>query len=72
MHACINTYRYEHDINIIGCPSIVRSEYGTENCSLAAIQVVFRYYHSDSRARQRALFMDHPKQAWYKDDLLIL
>ncbi len=31
----------------IGYPTIVRSDYGTENASLSAIQIAFRYSHHD-------------------------
>ena len=31
-----------------GCPRIVRSDYGTENCFLAATQIALRMNHTDS------------------------
>ena len=38
----------------VGCPYVLRSDYGTENCRLAAIQIAFRYNHDDSMARERS------------------
>lgn len=38
----------------IGCPSVVRSDYGTENVKVAAIQIAFRYHHTDGMANQKS------------------
>ena len=38
----------------VACPSILRSDYGTENCNLAAIQIAFRYYDDDSMAKEKS------------------
>ena len=54
IHAILDT--------IIGCPLILRSDYGTENCSLAAVHIAFRYYHDDSLAGQKS-FMYGPSKA---------
>lgn len=47
-----------HNI-ILACPSILRSDYGTENCALAAIHIAFRYNHYDAMAREKS-FMYGP------------
>ena len=40
-----------------GCPSIVRSDYGTENASLSGIQIAFGYRHHGSlRATKRFMY----------------
>ena len=41
-------------ISCSGCPSVLRSDYGTENAILAAIQIAFRYIHSDHMAREKS------------------
>lgn len=46
-------------VTIIACPSILRSDYGTENCSLATIHIAFRYNHDDAMAREKS-FMYGP------------
>ena len=33
---------------------MLRSDYGTENASLASIQIAFRYYHDDGLAREKS------------------
>lgn len=45
--------------NILGCPTILRSDYGTENVHLAAIQIAFRMHGDDSFAGQKS-FMYGP------------
>ena len=37
-----------------GCPRIVRSDYGTENCYLAASQVALRSEHIDTFAGEKS------------------
>ena len=37
-------------LTIIGCPRLVRSDYGTENCYLAASQIALRSRHTDTFA----------------------
>ena len=37
-------------INSVGCPAILRCDYGTENTSLATVQIGFRLQHNDSLA----------------------
>lgn len=34
----------------LGCPTILRTDLGTENSSVAVIQPVLRHYHTDSLA----------------------
>ena len=38
---------YNYLLLLLGCPSIVRSDCGTENTSLAACQMALRHYHQD-------------------------
>ena len=45
-----------------GCPTIVRSDYGTENASLSGIQIAFRYHHRDS-LRATKSFMYGPSKS---------
>lgn len=39
-----------------GCPSVLRSDYGTENSILAAVQIALRYNDEDSLASWREEF----------------
>ena len=39
---------YVLDNTYIGCPSILRSDCGTENTSLAAAQMALRHEHGDA------------------------
>ena len=39
---------------VSACPSVLRSDYGTENSIIAAIQIAFRYHHDDSLAREKS------------------
>ena len=32
----------------IGCPRVLRSDHGTENCHLATAQITFRFYGTDA------------------------
>lgn len=52
------SYSYNYHGNpeflLIGCPAILRSDYGTENSILAAIQIALRYEHGDSLAKERS------------------
>ncbi len=38
----------------LGCPAILRSDYGTENATLATIHVTFRLQHVDSLAGEKS------------------
>lgn len=38
----------------LACPTILRSDYGTENSCLAAIHIAFRFYHSDELAGEKS------------------
>lgn len=33
---------------------MLRCDYGTENCKLAAIQIALRYYHEDALAKEKS------------------
>ena len=46
----------------IGCPRVVRSDYGTENVKLAAVQIAFRLHHCDLRSGERS-FLYGPSPA---------
>ena len=43
-----------YGVHYIGCPAVVRGDYGTENSTLAAIHIAFRYYHSDGMAGEKS------------------
>lgn len=47
---------YNHFIIYLlqGCPSVVRSDYGTENCNLASVQIAMRYNHDDGLAKEKS------------------
>lgn len=47
---------------LIGCPKVVRADYGTENCSVAKIHIAFRMDHDDSMAGSKS-FMYGPSTA---------
>lgn len=38
----------------LGCPTVLRCDYGTENTSLATTQIAFRMHHSDALAKERS------------------
>ena len=38
----------------IGCPSVIRGDYGTENPTIAAIQIAFHFYHTDGMANEKS------------------
>ena len=63
---CAFHFMFVFNFSLLGCrrPTVLRSDYGTENSSLyiAAIQVAFRYHHSDSLAGTRS-FMYGPSKA---------
>ena len=40
----------------------MRCDYGTENTSVASIQIAFRYFHNDCRAKEKS-FMYGPSKA---------
>ena len=44
------------------CPYILRSDYGTENASLAAIQMAFRFNDNDEMAGEKS-FMYGPSKS---------
>lgn len=50
----IARYYLEEIEKIAVCPAMLRSDYGTENASLASIQIAFRYYHDDGLAREKS------------------
>ena len=39
---------------ILGCPAVLRCDYGTENTSLGTAQIAFRMNHTDSMAREKS------------------
>lgn len=39
---------------VLGCPEVLRCDYGTENSSLATIQIAFRYHHQNSMAKDKS------------------
>lgn len=42
---------YDLDVGIvIGCPTVLRCDYGTENCLLATTQMALRHGHGDTWA----------------------
>ena len=49
----VTSYRFRFLV-LSGCPAIVRSDYGTENCYLASIQVGFRLAHDDTLRGERS------------------
>lgn len=40
----------------VGCPTVVRSDYGTENTRIATCQLAFRLNHSDSLAKKSFMY----------------
>ncbi|XP_062517895.1 uncharacterized protein LOC134193120 isoform X2 [Corticium candelabrum] len=40
--------------DIGGCPRVLRSDHGTENCHLATAQITFRFYGTDALAADRS------------------
>ena len=38
----------------VGCPAVLRCDYGTENSDIAAVQIGLRYFHEDGLARERS------------------
>ena len=38
---------------------VVRSDYGTENCVVAKLQIAFRMHHTDSLSGERSFFYGH-------------
>ena len=39
---------------IIGCPSIIRSDHGTENTILASTHMALRHYHNDEFSGEKS------------------
>ena len=35
----------------IGCPRVVRADYGTENCTVAQLQIAFQMFHDLSACK---------------------
>ena len=50
---------------------ILRSDYGTENCNLAALHIAFRYHHDDNLAGEKS-FMYGPSKANVVSQLSII
>ena len=46
----------------IGCPQVLRTDAGTENCLLAIIQPMLRHEHTDTFPRKEAIFMGSQHQ----------
>lgn len=46
----------------VGCPAMLRCDYGMENVSLATAQIGFRLHHNDSLAGERS-FMYGPSKS---------
>ena len=40
--------------NVIGCPSIVRCDHGTENTVIASTHMALRHYHNDEFSGERS------------------
>ena len=38
----------------LGCPKVIRSDYGTENCIVAKLQIAFRMHHNDSLSAEHS------------------
>ena len=51
---CIIMCMYWYLIIYIGCPSIIRSDCGTENTSLAAVQMALRHEHNDAFSGEKS------------------
>ena len=47
--------------NYLGCPTVLRSDYGTENSTLAAVQIALRYDHEDTLARDKSFLYGSSK-----------
>ena len=41
-------------LTTLGCPTVLRCDYGTENTSLATTQIAFRMFHNDSRSGENS------------------
>ena len=39
------------NVCLLGCPRLLRIDLGTENCNLALIQPMLRYFHTDDLSR---------------------
>ena len=42
-------------MNVIGCPSVIRADKGTENVRVAAVQYALRREHDDRLAAERSI-----------------
>ena len=51
---------------------MIRSDPGTENTSLATIQIAFRFRQTDSSNGKKSFFMDHPVQCGMYNDCNII
>ena len=49
------------EILYTACPAIVRSDYGTENSSLASVQIALRYHHEDEFAKEKSFIYGQSK-----------
>lgn len=45
---------YNYSLIFIGCPQMVRSDRGTENCILATCQMALRHYHGDTFSGEKS------------------
>ena len=43
-----------YGVHYLGCPTVVRADFGTENAAVAATQIAFRFYHTDEMAREKS------------------
>jgi hypothetical protein len=50
----ISSYYLQCVREIGGCPSILRTDAGTENSTLAFVQPILRHYHNDEFAQERS------------------
>ena len=41
-------------LSSLGCPKVIRSDYGTENCIVAKLQIAFRMHHNDSLSEEHS------------------
>ena len=42
-----------NELILLGCPDVLRCDYGTENSSLATIRIAFRYHNHDSMVKDK-------------------
>ena len=51
MHMCNTGYFLFYGL---GCPTVLRCDYGTENTSLATTQIAFQLHHTDAMAGEKS------------------